>query len=116
MRPREAYLSSTSVAAPTLMTAAPPASLARRPGAAVVKSEVVFSISALIWAMRSSIALEPAPPTMVVSLENLGRTLGATEHLALTSLEVNAEPLMTAWPPVTAILRVRYDGRRMVEF
>ena len=45
--------SSTSVAAPTLMTATPPASLARRSCSfSRSQSESVFSISALIWLMR----------------------------------------------------------------
>ncbi len=46
-------LSSTSVAAPTLITATPPASLARRSWSfSRSQSESVFSISALIWLMR----------------------------------------------------------------
>jgi hypothetical protein len=45
--------SSTSVAAPTLTTATPPESLARRSWSfSRSQSESVFSISALIWATR----------------------------------------------------------------
>ena len=59
---------STSVAAPTLMTATPPASLARRSCSfSRSKSEVAEAIWERIWATRSAMAcLSPAPPTMVV--------------------------------------------------
>ena len=62
-------LSSTSVAAPTLTTATPPASLARRSCSfSRSQSESVSSISRLIWAMRPfTSSSEPAPSTMVVS-------------------------------------------------
>ena len=60
---------STSVAAPTLMTATPPASLASLSSSfSRSKSEVVFLISALIWLTRPSIcAFSPLPPTILVS-------------------------------------------------
>ena len=59
---------STSVAAPTLITATPPASLARRScNFSRSKSEVVFSIALRMVATRALIASEsPAPSTMVV--------------------------------------------------
>ena len=59
---------STSVAAPTLMTATPPASLASRSCSfSRSKSEVTVAIWLRIWAMRSAMAcLSPEPPTMVV--------------------------------------------------
>src|SRR6266540_4136282 len=62
-------LSSTSVAAPTWMTATPPASLARRSWSfSRSQSESVFSISALIWLIRPlSASLSPAPSMTVVS-------------------------------------------------
>ena len=61
-------MSSVSVAAPTLTTATPPANFARRScNFSRSKSEVVFSICALIIATRSEIAsAEPAPSTIVV--------------------------------------------------
>ena len=59
---------SVSVAAPTLTTATPPDSLARRSWSfSRSKSESVFSISVLIWLMRPLIAsASPAPSTIVV--------------------------------------------------
>ena len=62
-------LSSTSVAAPTLTTATPPASLARRSWSfSRSQSESVSSISRLICAMRPLTSSSvPAPSTMVVS-------------------------------------------------
>ena len=62
-------LSSTSVAAPTLMTATPPASLASRSCSfSRSQSESVSSICRLSWARRPlTSSSEPAPPTMVVS-------------------------------------------------
>ena len=61
--------SSTSVAAPTLMTATPPESFARRSCSfSLSQSESVFSISALIWLMRPlTSSSEPAPSMIVVS-------------------------------------------------
>jgi len=60
---------SVSVAAPTSITATPPDSLARRSWSfSRSKSEVVSSISVLIWAILfSSSAWSPAPPTITVS-------------------------------------------------
>jgi hypothetical protein len=62
-------LSSVSVAAPTLTTATPPESFARRSWSfSRSQSESVFSISALIWLIRPLMSSsEPAPSTMVVS-------------------------------------------------
>src|SRR5918999_1186958 len=59
---------SVSVAAPTLTTATPPESLARRSCSfSRSKSESVFSISVLIWLMRPLMASpSPAPSTIVV--------------------------------------------------
>jgi len=59
---------SVSVAAPTLMTATPPESLARRSCSfSLSYSLVVVAIWARIWATRSLISwLSPAPSTMVV--------------------------------------------------
>ena len=59
---------SVSVAAPTLMTATPPASLARRSCSfSLSYSLVVTPIWARICATRSAMAcLSPAPSTMVV--------------------------------------------------
>jgi len=59
---------SVSVAAPTLMTATPPDSLARRSWSfSRSKSDVVSSIWVLIWPMRALISASlPAPSTMMV--------------------------------------------------
>src|SRR5262249_40820462 len=59
---------SVSVAAPTLTTATPPESLARRSWSfSRSKSESVFSISDLIWLIRPLMdPLSPAPSTIVV--------------------------------------------------
>ena len=59
---------SVSVAAPTLTTATPPESFARRSWSfSRSKSESVFSISVLIWLIRPLIAsLSPLPSTIVV--------------------------------------------------
>ena len=58
---------STSVAAPTLITATPPASLATLLQLLAVVVEEVSSICALIWPMRDLMASpSPAPSMMVV--------------------------------------------------
>ena len=59
---------SASVAAPTLMTATPPASLASRSCSfSRSKSEVVVSMAARIWFSRARISsVLPWPPTMMV--------------------------------------------------
>ncbi len=60
-------LSSTSVAAPTLTTATPPASLARRSCSfSRSQSESVSSISRLIWAMRPLTSSSAPPPSTIV--------------------------------------------------
>ncbi len=67
---------SVSVAAPTLTTATPPASFARRSWSfSRSKSESVFSISERIWLIRPSIcSFSPAPSMIVVvSLETTTR-------------------------------------------
>ena len=88
-------LSSTSVAAPTLMTATPPASLARRSWSfSRSQSESVFSISALIWLIRPLTSSSvPPPSTMVVlSLVMMTRLAGA-EQVERDVLELEADVL-----------------------
>ena len=93
---------SVSVAAPTLTTATPPASLARRSWSfSRSKSESVVSISALICLMRPLISSEsPAPSMMVVaSLETTTRRARPSwETWALASLRPISS-LITS-PPV----------------
>ena len=95
-------LSSTSVAAPTLITATPPASLARRScNFSRSQSESVLSISVLIWLMRpTTSSLSPEPSTIVVvSLVMMTRFARPKRSIvALSSLRPTSS-LMT-WPPV----------------
>ena len=90
-------LSSTSVAAPTLMTATPPDSLARRSCSfSRSQSESVFSISALIWLMRPLMSsAEPPPSTMVVSSLVMMTLLGRAEQVEGEVLELEADLLDT---------------------
>ena len=88
-------LSSTSVAAPTLMTATPPASLARRSWSfSRSQSESVFSISALIWSMRpltsSSVAATVDDGGVVLGDDDL---LGRAEQVERDVLELEADLL-----------------------
>ena len=88
-------LSSTSVAAPTLRTATPPESLARRSWSfSRSKSLVVSSIWSLIWPMRALIALVGA-----LALDDGGGVLGGghatrlAEVLELHAVELAADLL-----------------------
>ena len=86
---------SVSVAAPTLTTATPPDSLARRSWSfSRSKSESVFSISDLICLMRPLIAsVSPAPSTIVVVSFADDDAAGAAELGELGVLELEAHLL-----------------------
>ena len=86
-------LSSTSVAAPTLMTQTPPASLARRSWSfSRSQSESVFSISALIWLTRPSTSAVSPPPSTIVVLSLVTTTRRAcAEHLEADLVELEAD-------------------------
>ena len=88
-------LSSTSVAAPTLMTATPPASLARRSWSfSRSQSESVFSISALIWLIRpltSSLGTATVDDGGVVLGDD--DPLGGAEQVERDVLELEADVL-----------------------
>ena len=90
-------LSSTSVAAPTLMTATPPASLARRSWSfSRSQSESVLSISALIWLMRPSTSAwlgAGHPSTIVVSSLVMMTRLAVTEQVEGDVLELETDLL-----------------------
>ena len=95
-------LSSTSVAAPTLITATPPASLARRSWSfSRSKSEVVVSICDLIWAMRLVIRSSSPRPSMMVVLSLSEETLRARPRSA-TVAESSLRPTssLSTVPPV----------------
>ena len=86
-------LSSTSVAAPTLMTQTPPASLASRSWSfSRSQSESVFSISALIWSTRPSTSAGVA-----AAVDDRGVVLGdddaagGAEHLEADLVELEAD-------------------------
>ena len=81
-------LSSTSVAAPTLTTATPPDSLARRSWSfSRSQSESVFSISVLIWLMRPFTSSADAG-----ALDDRGVVLG-DDHLAGPAEQVERDVL-----------------------
>ena len=107
-------LSSDSVAAPTLSTATPPESLARRSWSfSRSKSDSVRSSSALIWAMRSSMSFfSPAPSTMSeFSLVTL--TVFAVPSMSMvTSASVMPRSFETTVAPVTAAMSSRMRLRR----
>ncbi len=86
-------LSSTSVAAPTLITQTPPASLARRSWSfSRSQSESVFSISALIWLTRPSTSA-----LLAATVDDRGVVLGdhdatgRAEHLEADLVELEAD-------------------------
>ena len=85
--------SSTSVAAPTLITHTPPASLARRSWSfSRSQSESVFSISALIWLTRPSTSAASPPPSMIVVLSLvIDHAAGGAEHVETDLVELEAD-------------------------
>ena len=86
---------SVSVAAPTLTTATPPASLARRSWSfSRSKSESVVSISERIWLIRPSIcSFSPAPSMIVVVSLDDHDAAGVAELRDLRVLELQAHLL-----------------------
>src|SRR5688572_53990 len=93
---------SVSVAAPTLTTATPPESLARRSCSfSRSKSESVFSTSPLIWLMRPLMAsASPAPSTIVVlSLATTTRRARPSCESCVFSSLTPVSSVMTS-PPV----------------
>ena len=88
-------LSSTSVAAPTLMTATPPDSFARRSWSfSLSKSQSEFSISALSWLMRALMSSSAPAPSMIVVFSLVTLTVLARPSIVQRhALELHAELL-----------------------
>src|ERR1700740_2118346 len=107
-------LSAVSVAAPTLMTATPPASLASRSCSfSRSQSESLFSISARSCLMRLATAsLAPPPSTMMVS--SLLTTTRRAEPSTSVSTSRSSRPAsgLITWPPVTTARSSRNALRR----
>ncbi len=106
--------SSTSVAAPTLTTATPPDSFASRSCSfSRSQSESVFSISALIWAMRPVMSSwAPAPSTTVVlSLVIVTRRARPSRSTVTLSSFRPTSSEMT-WPPVRIAMSCSMALRR----
>ena len=106
--------SSTSVAAPTLITATPPANLAKRScNFSRSQSESVLSISALIWLIRpATSSLAPAPSTMVVlSLLMMTRFARPNKSSDTFSNLSPTSSLMTC-PPVSTAMSCNIALRR----
>ena len=84
---------STSVAAPTLMTAMPPASLASRSlSFSLSQSESEASISLRICATRSATSVcSPPPSTIVVVVLGDDDAAGRAEHLEADLVELVAQ-------------------------
>ena len=107
-------LSSTSVAAPTLTTATPPASFARRSWSfSRSQSESVSSISRLIWAIRPfTSSAEPPPSTMVVLslVMTTLRALPSRSSVVLSSLRPTSSAM--TWAPVRMAMSCSIALRR----
>src|SRR5215213_4779907 len=107
-------LSSVSVAAPTLITATPPASLASRSCSfSRSKSEVVVSIWVRICSMRPLIVSgSPAPSMNVVSslVETTRRARPRSSSVALSSRRPTSSEM--TWPPVRAAMSRSISLRR----
>ncbi len=93
---------SVSVAAPTSITATPPASLARRSCSfSLSKSEVVSSICTRIWLIRFLISsAEPAPSTIIVSSLLILTCLARPNISTSTFFMSRPRSSETTWPPV----------------
>ena len=93
---------SVSVAAPTLITATPPASFARRSWSfSRSKSDVVASSSLFITFTRSLIAaLSPAPSTMIVSSFEILTCFAWPSIVTSASLRSRPTSSEITWPPV----------------
>ena len=107
-------LSSTSVAAPTLMTATPPANLARRSCSfSRSQSESVLSISVLIWPMRAfTSSFEPAPSTMVVLSFVMMTRLARPSRSSVTFSSLRPTSSLMTWPPVRTAMSCSIALRR----
>ena len=106
--------SSTSVAAPTLMTATPPASLARRSWSfSRSQSESVLSISVLIWLMRpTTSAFSPAPSTMVVASLVMMTRFARPKRSSVTFSNFRPISSLMTWPPVRTAMSCNIALRR----
>ena len=105
MRSLNSFIS-TSVAAPTAITATPPASLARRSCSfSLSYSLVVSSIWARMELMRALISLgSPAPSTMVVfSLSTFTWRAVPSWSTVVSFSSMPSSSLMT-WPPVSTAI------------
>ncbi len=106
--------SSVSVAAPTSMTATPPASLARRScNFSRSKSEVESSICTRSWAMRFLISsVSPWPSTMMVS--SLVTLTWRARPSMLISAFLRSRPSSSeiTWPPVKVAISSSMALRR----
>src|ERR1700759_1696923 len=107
-------LSSVSAAAPTLMTATPPASLARRSSTlSRCQSESVLSISARNCLARFVIASSVPPPSTITVSSLLTTTRRAEPSTSSpTSRSVRPASGLTTWPPVTIAKSSRNALRR----
>ncbi|CKO15720.1 Uncharacterised protein [Mycobacterium tuberculosis] len=111
-------LSAVSVAAPTLMTATPPASLASRsPSFSRSQSESLLSISARkCFARLATASAVPPPSTMTVSslLTTTRRAEPSTSKP--TSRSTMPASGLTTWPPVTTARSSRNALRRSPKY
>src|ERR1700742_1587364 len=107
-------LSAVSVAAPTLMTATPPASLASRSSSfSRSQSESVLSISARNCLARLVIASSVPPPSTITVSSLLTTTRRAEPSTSSpTSRSVRPTSGLTTWPPVTIAKSSRNALRR----
>ncbi len=107
-------LSSTSVAAPTLITATPPANLAKRScNFSLSQSESVFSISALIWLMRAvTSAFSPAPSTIVVLSLVMMMRLARPNKSRVTFSSLRPTSSLMTCPPVREAMSCNIALRR----
>src|ERR1700733_14447298 len=107
-------LSAVSVAAPTLMTATPPASLASRSSSfSRSQSESVLSISDRSCLARSAMASALPPPSTITVSSLLTTTRRAEPSTSSpTSRSVSPTSGLTTWPPVTTARSSRNALRR----
>ena len=108
------FLSAVSVAAPTLITATPPDSLASRSCSfSRSQSESVDSISARSCLTRPSMASAPPPPSTITVSSLLTTTRRADPSTSRpTSRNESPTSGLTTWPPVTMAKSSRNALRR----
>ena len=105
--------SSTSVAAPTLSTATPPESLARRSWSfSRSKSLVVSSICSLICDLRASMALESPLPSTSGRVLGGGHATRLAKVLDLDAVQLAAEPSLITRAPVRVAMSSSMALRR----